>query len=70
MKNNCSNCSNYQIEHDRHGFDHGPYEDNSFCRLSMDPSFDEDLNEQEVRAAEMGVLGWSFPCPKWEGRYR
>ncbi len=68
MRNTCRNCLHYQVEHDRHGFDHGPYEDNSFCRLSLDPSFDEDLDEDEISAAERGELGWSVPCPKWTDR--
>ena len=69
MKQTCENCRYYKVVHDRHGFDHGPYEDNSFCVLSEDPSFDEDLDEVETRASERGELGWSVPCPKWDGGY-
>ena len=70
MKNTCETCCHYKRVYDRHGFDHGPYEDNSFCVLSSDPSFDDDLDEDEIVAAGRGELGWSVPCPKWDEGYR
>jgi hypothetical protein len=71
VKRTCLNCDNYQIEHDRHGFDSGPYEDNSFCRLAQqDPDFDAGLTPEQLKAADDGELGWSVDCPRWNGADR
>ena len=70
MKNTCETCCHYKRVYDRHGFDHGQYEDNSFCVPSQDPSFDEGLNDEELEAAKRGDLGYTFPCPFWsDGLY-
>jgi hypothetical protein len=66
MKNNCGNCAHYVISHDRHGFDDGLYEDNSFCGLrESGEGFYENLDESHEADDKAGTLGWITPCPNW-----